>query len=64
MVAGAPFSHVSAASAALSMQLRRMQLLFMVAGLACCCGLVSLSASLRLVVIQWGRSASLAHVAA
>jgi hypothetical protein len=28
MVAGAPLSHVSAASAALSMQLRRMQLLF------------------------------------
>jgi hypothetical protein len=30
MVAGAPFSHVSAASAALSMQLRRMQFLFIV----------------------------------
>jgi hypothetical protein len=28
MVAGAPFSHVSAASAALPMQFRRMQLLF------------------------------------
>jgi hypothetical protein len=30
MVAGAPFSNVSAASAAFSMQLRRMQLLFTV----------------------------------